>query len=90
MNRNCNTCNKKIDENKYLKDRTVCKTCYSMNGRKNKYQQLKLKNTIHKKQIIKNNFQNKTCHRQFIVGNSGYGISYLLNYILLKKKDQFL
>ena len=89
MNRNCNTC-KKIDENKYLKDRTVCKTCYSMNRRKNKFQQPKLKNTIHKKPIIKNNFQNKTCHRQFIIGNLGYGISYLLNYNLLKIKDQSL
>ena len=35
MNRICNTCNIEIDENNYLKDRTVCKTCYNKNRRKN-------------------------------------------------------
>ena len=28
MNRICNTCNTEIDENNYLKDRIVCKSCY--------------------------------------------------------------
>ena len=35
MNRICNTCNIEIDENNYLKDRTVCKSCYNKNRRKN-------------------------------------------------------
>ena len=35
MNRICNTCNIEIDEINYLKDRTVCKICYSKNRRKN-------------------------------------------------------
>ena len=71
---------------KYLKDRTVCKVYYNMNRRKNKNQRPKIINTIQKKPIIKNNFENKSCHRQWIVGKSGYGKSYLLNYIPLKKQ----
>ena len=36
MNRICSACNIKIDINNYKKDRTVCKTCYIENKRKNK------------------------------------------------------
>ena len=36
MNRICNTCNIELDENNYLKDRTVCKSCYNENRRKKK------------------------------------------------------
>ena len=35
MNRNCSACNMMIDINNYKKDRTVCKTCYNKNKRKN-------------------------------------------------------
>ena len=70
----------------YLKDRTVCKVYSNMNRRKNKYQRPKIINTTHKNPIIKNNFENKTCQRQWIVGKSGYGKSYLMNYVLLKKQ----
>ena len=35
MNQICNTCNIEIDVNNYLKDRTVCKSCYNKNRRKN-------------------------------------------------------
>ena len=35
MNRICNTCNIEIDDDNYLKDRTVCKSCYNKNRRKN-------------------------------------------------------
>ena len=35
MNRNCSACNIKIDENNYLKHRTICKKCYNENRRKN-------------------------------------------------------
>ena len=34
MNRTCSTCKIEIDENNYLKDRTVCKNCYNKNRRK--------------------------------------------------------
>ena len=69
-----------------MKDRTNCKSCYNINRRKNKNQQLKNDNTIHKKPIIKNHFESKTCHRHLIVGSSGHGRSYLMNYVLLKKQ----
>ena len=35
MNRSCTACNIMIDINKYKEDRTVCKTCYNENKRKN-------------------------------------------------------
>ena len=35
MNRICNTCNIEIDESNYLKDRTVFKSCYNKNRKKN-------------------------------------------------------
>ena len=35
MNRICNTCNIEIDKNEYMKDRIVCKSCYSKSRRKN-------------------------------------------------------
>ena len=35
MNRNCSACNIIIDINNYRKDRTVCKSCYNINKRKN-------------------------------------------------------
>ena len=35
MNRVCNNCNIEIDKYNYLKDRTVCKSCYNKNRRKN-------------------------------------------------------
>ena len=36
MNQNCSACNIIIDIKKYKKDRTVCKSCYNENKRKNK------------------------------------------------------
>ena len=59
MNRICNTCNIKIDENNYLKDRTVCKSCYEKTRRKSNFniliqkEQPKIDNTIHKTPKIK-------------------------------------
>ena len=35
MKRVCNNCNIEINENNYMKDRTVCKSCYNKNRRKN-------------------------------------------------------
>ena len=35
MNRNCSSCDIKIDENNYPKHRTICKTCHNENRRKN-------------------------------------------------------
>ena len=46
MNRNCSACDIMIDINNYKKDRTVCKTCYNKNKRKNNI------NTLPQKKII--------------------------------------
>ena len=45
MNRICNICNKNLDRNNYLKDRTVCESCFNRNRRKNN------KKTIIEKEI---------------------------------------
>ena len=34
VNKNCTVCNMKLDVVNYLKNRTVCKTCYNKNRRK--------------------------------------------------------
>ena len=70
----------------YLKNRTVCKNWYNMNGRENKDQQPKIDITIHKKPITQNKFENKTCHRHLKVGGSGHGKSNLMIYIPIKKQ----
>ena len=94
MNGICNACNKKIDEINYLKDRTVSKNCYNKNRRKSnnnlliQNQQPKIDYTIHRKPIIKNDFENKTCHRHLIIGGSGHGKTYLMNHILHKKQKK--
>ena len=49
----------KIDEKNYLKDRTDCKNGYIMNRRKNKNQQPKIDNTIHKEPIKKTTLKTK-------------------------------
>ena len=41
MNRICKTCNIEIDENDYLKDRTVCKSCYNKKRRKSDNNEIK-------------------------------------------------
>ena len=71
MNRNCSACNIMIDINIYKKNRTVCKTCYNKNKRKNNnntlppnkintsYQQPNFENVNNKKKLkIKNNKDN--------------------------------
>ena len=35
VDKKCTVCNKKLDVGNYLKYRTLCKTCYNNNGRKN-------------------------------------------------------
>ena len=63
MNQNCSACNIMIDINNYKKDRSVCKTCYNKNKRKNNnntlppnkshtsYQQPNIENVNNKKKL---------------------------------------
>ena len=67
MNRNCSACNVMIDINNYKENRTVCKTCYNKNKRKNNnntlspkekntsYQQPNIEDANNKKKLKGNN-----------------------------------
>ena len=102
MNRICNTCNLEIDKNNYLKDRTVCKSCYNKNRRKNnnntltQNQQPKSDSDKKEKKVadsVKNTNNKKkkvvdsVNNRTLIIGFSNYGIAYLMNLILLQKQE---
>ena len=69
MNRICNTCNIEIDENNYLKNRTVCKNCYNKKRRKNN-----INNLIHNQQpkIDKTNINNDNNHNVSTFENHAY------------------
>ena len=53
MNRNCSICDITIDENNYLRHRTICKKCHNENRRKNN-------NTITENEIVTTTQQPKT------------------------------
>ena len=90
MNGISNTCSIEIDENIYLKDRTVCKSCYNKNGRQNKNNTL-IQNQqpkIHK--INNSNDNNPTVptyknHAYVAIGPRNVGISYYMLKMLEKK-----
>ena len=81
MNRNCSAINIKININNYKKHRTVCKSCYNRNKRKNRtivsYQQPKIENG-------NNNNNNRT----LLVGPSFSGKTYLMLKMLSRKPDR--
>ena len=91
MNRICNTCKIQIDENNYLKDRTVCKTCYNKNRRKTnnntKIQNQQSKSDNKKKRKAVNSVNN---NRTLIIGFSNCGKTYLMNHILHQKQEPIL
>ena len=95
MNRVCNTCNIETDENNYLKDRTVCKSCYNKNRRKNNnntsHQQPNIENSNNKKKlkIINNKDNNPNVltyenHRHVVIGPSNVGKTYYMLKVLEK------
>ena len=93
MNRNCSICNIKIDENNYLKHKTVCRSCYNKNRRKN----IKIEKAIHttpQQQRIdnvnnKNNIVSKyENHRHVVIGPSNVGKTYYMFKILEKMDDK--
>ena len=58
MNRNCTVCNIKIDENKYPKHKTVRKSCYNKNRRKNTVTENEINTTPQQTKIDKINNNN--------------------------------
>ena len=77
----CTACNVKIESNNYLKDRTVCKTCYNLKRRKNNNTSV-IKNQQPK--IVKVNNNN---NRTLTLGFSNCGKPYLMNHILHQKQE---
>ena len=89
MNRTCSACDIMIDINNYKKDRTVCKTCYNKNKRKNNIDTLPTKkiNTSYQQPDIEN-VNNKVSkyenHRHVVTGPSNVGKTYYMLKILEK------
>ena len=96
MNRNCNACNIKIDQNIYLKHRTICKNCHNENRRKNKFITLppNKDNTSYQQPNIENVDSNKDNNPNLstyenranvIIGPRNVGKTYYMLKILEKK-----
>ena len=83
-NKNCSACNIKLDTNNYSKDRTICKSFYNINRRKNNENTL-IKNQQPKNQTV-NNINNNNS-RSLIKGFSICGKTYLLIFVLLQKQE---
>ena len=97
MNRIFITCNIEIDESNYLKDRSVCKSCYNKNRRKNHQPESGDKkkkkyddsvNNIEKPKIgnvnIIINVPKYENHRHVVIGRSNVGKNYYMLKILQK------
>ena len=76
-NKNCSSCNIKLDINNYKKDRTVCKDCYNKKKRKNK---ITISHHHHQQQPIIENGNNN--NPTLLVGPSFLGKTYLMLKIL--------
>ena len=76
-NKNCSSCNIKLDKNNYKKDRTVCKDCYNKKKRKNK---ITISHHHHQQQPIIENGNNN--NPTLLVGPSFLGKTYLMLKIL--------
>ena len=89
MNRICNACNIEIGDDNYLKDRTLCKSCYKKNRRKNNnntiIQNQQPKSDDKKKRKVVNSVNNN--NRTLIIGFSNCGKTYLMNHILHQKQE---
>ena len=78
MNRKCSACNIKIDENIYLKHRTICKKRHNENRRKNNINTI-TDTTPQQPKINKNNnnnvstFENHAC---VVIGARDVGKTY--------------
>ena len=83
MNRNCSACNIKIDENIYLKHRTICNKCHNENRRKNN------NNTITGNEQpnidkINNNVSTFENHACVVIGPRNVGKTYYMLKVLEK------
>ena len=88
----CTVCNIKIDEDKYKKDRSICKNCYNINRKKynsNNKEKIQDVNSVNKtnnnkkKRKLVKSLNNRT----LIIGFSNCGKTYLMNHILFQKQE---
>ena len=92
MSRNCSICNIIIDENNYLKDRTICKKCHNENRRKNNNSlPPNIENVNNKKKLKINSSNNNDDivstyekHPHVIIGPSNVGKTFYMLKILEK------
>ena len=94
MNRNCSACNINLDENNYLKYRTICKKCHNENRRKNNI------NTITKNEIdttpqqpkinkaINNNVSKLENRANVVIGPRNVGKTYYMLKVLEKRGNK--
>ena len=93
MNRNCSACNIIIDTNNYKEDRTVCKSCYNKNKRKNNniiltpnktnisYQQPNIENANNNNNGIVSNYENRA---NVVIGPRNVGKTFYMLKVLEK------
>ena len=87
MNRNCSACNIMIDENNYLKHKTVCKSCYNKNRRKNTSIEKKIDTKTQQPKIDKinnNNVSTYENHACVVIGPRNVGKTYYMLKMLEK------
>ena len=90
MNRICNSCNIEIEENNYLKDRTVFKNCYNKEKRKNNNNNTLIQNQQPKSDDKKEGkVVDSVNKRTLIIGLSKCGQTYLIIHFLLQKQEPF-
>ena len=96
MNRNCTICKIVIDENNYLKHRTICKKSHNENRRKNNNTlppNIENVNNKKKLKINSNNNNNDIVstyenHRHVVIGPSNVGKTYYMLKVLEKIDNQ--
>ena len=74
-----------IDKNNYKKDRTVCKSCYNINKRKNKMNTLppnKKKENVDNNKDNNPNLSTYENHRHVVIGPSNLGKTFYMLKVL--------
>ena len=90
MNRNCSICDILIDENNYLKQRTICKKCHIEKRRKknnNTIIEIEIANTPQQPKINKinnNNVSTYENHAYVVIGPRNVGKTYYMLEVLEK------
>ena len=93
MNRICNACKIEIDEKNYLKDRTVCKSCYNKNRGKLNHNTIIQNQQAKIDKINKNNDSNPNVstygnHAYVVIGPRNVGKRYYMLKILEKIRNK--